>query len=1070
VEGQRRERKVVTVLFADLVGFTSRAESLDPEDVAGLLTPFQARLRTELERYGGTVEKFIGDAVMAIFGAPVAHEDDPERAVRAALAIRAFADEAGIELRIGINTGEALVQLTADASAGETLATGDVVNTASRLQAAAPTGGILVGARTREATRQAIVYEQAEPVEAKGKSQPVPVWLAQSARSRAQVELVRGAPLVGRRRELDVLVGALERARDERSPQLVTLVGVPGIGKSRLVLELYDTIEDDPDIVAWRQGRCLPYGDGVTFWALGEMVKAQLGVLDTDPVEEAERKLQEAVADPWVAGHLRPLVGLAGEPEAGGDRRGEAFAAWGRFFEELAAERPLVLVFDDLQWADESLLDFVDHVVDWATGVPLLVVCSARPELLSRRPDWGGGKPNATTISLAPLSEAETALLLGELLEQSVLPAETQSALLARAGGNPLYAEQYVRMLRERGTVYELPTPETVQGIIAARLDLLDREQKALLHDAAVVGKSFWLGALAAIGETEPAALELRLHELERKEFVRRERVATVDGEREYSFRHVLVRDVSYGQIPRADRAAKHLRAAEWIESLGRAEDRAEMLAHHYLQALELAGAAGLEVDSFAGRARRALRDAGDRAASLLAAASAAHFYSAALDLTPARDAERGHLLVRLGGALFVLGSGGEPVLEEASELLLAAGDPEGAADAHRLLAETFWLSGDRERATEHLDRARVLVRDLPVSRVKAHVVADASRFAMLASRNGEAMRYAEETLAMADELGLDDLRAAALNNYGTARANEGDLAGLETLREAIVVADAAGSPFEASRARGNLAAQLSAMGDIRGGRELWVEAGDVARRYGQTGFARWFDGLMGALDFGLGDWDAALAECEAFIADIEAGEPHYLSTNNYATRARIRLARDDVEGALADAGRAVELARRAEDPQNLYPGLATAAVVLLEAGDEDGAAALAQEFLGAIRDGSGLGYAVISLHSLAWTLTALGQGAALVEALPAGLERLAGVRAGIAYASGDPVTAADVCAEMGLPTEEAQDRLAAARLLLTQGRRAEADEQLRRALAFYRSVGASRYVREGESLLAASA
>jgi class 3 adenylate cyclase len=423
----REERKVVTILFADLVGFTGRAERLDPEDVRAMLSPYFARLRSELERFGGTVEKFIGDAVMAVFGAPVAHEDDPERAVRAALAVRDAILELNegeptldLHVRVAVNTGEAVVALGARPSEGEGMVAGDIVNTSARLQAAAPVDGILVGETTYRATERAIEYGEREPVRAKGKSEPIPVWEALAARARFGVDVLQsgGAPLVGRRDELDLLSDALGRARRERTPQLLTLVGVPGIGKSRLVWELAQAVDADPDlIVFWRQGRSLPYGEGVTFWAVAEMIKAQAAILETDSAEVAETKLLETVADlvPDPAGarriesHLRPLVGLTAEGDAGGDRRDEAFGAWRRFFEALAERRPLVLVFEDLHWADDNLLDFVDYLVDWVTDSPLLVIGTARPELLERRPGWGGGKPNAATVSLSPLSDEEIA-------------------------------------------------------------------------------------------------------------------------------------------------------------------------------------------------------------------------------------------------------------------------------------------------------------------------------------------------------------------------------------------------------------------------------------------------------------------------------------------------------------------------------------------------------------------------------------------------------------------------------------------------------------------------------------
>src|SRR3954447_1517976 len=486
---RREERKVVSVLFADLVGFTSRAEQLDPEDVRAVLAPYWERLRGELEHMGGTVEKFIGDAVMALFGAPVTREDDPERAVRAALAIRDWIVEEGeLQVRIAVNTGEALVNLAARPEAGEGMAAGDVVNTAARLQSAAPVNGILVGETTHCATAETIDYSDVPAVEAKGKEAPIPVWEVVQARARFGVDLTPEArtPLVGRDRELEQLVATLARARQQRSPELITLIGVPGIGKSRLTGELFQSIERGGELTYWRQGRSLPYGEGVSYWALAEMVKAQAGILETDTDDDAEAKLERAVEQlidedaEWVLAHLRPLVGQAGD--AAGSQE-EAFVAWRRFFEALAEEHAAVLVFEDIQWADDGLLDFIEHLADWVRDVPMLILCTARLDLLERRPGWGGGKLNSANVALAPLSDEETARLISALSERPLLEAELQSALLDRAGGNPLYAEQYVRMLTERETSGELALPETVQGIIAARLDALVPEEKALLQD-----------------------------------------------------------------------------------------------------------------------------------------------------------------------------------------------------------------------------------------------------------------------------------------------------------------------------------------------------------------------------------------------------------------------------------------------------------------------------------------------------------------------------------------------------------------------------------------------------------
>ncbi|MEX1358077.1 MAG: adenylate/guanylate cyclase domain-containing protein, partial [Gaiellaceae bacterium] len=452
----RKERKIVTVLFADLVGFTSRAEELDPEDVEAILRPYHERLRAELERFGGTVEKFIGDAVMAVFGAPVAHEDDPERAVRAALGIRdQIVEDGTLAVRIAVNTGEALVSVDARPEAGEGMVAGDVVNTAARLQSAAPTNSILVGETTYRATQDTIEYREHQAVEAKGKAEPIPVWEAVNPRARVAVELRAPAtPLVGRGRERELLLGTFERVCADRSTQLFTIVGVPGIGKSRLVAELYGEIEHAPELTHWRQGRSLPYGEGGAFWAFAAMVKAEAGILDGDGSADAERKLHETLAAlvppedaGWLESRLRALVGLEALPGT----RDESFAAWRHFAEALAERHPTVLVFEDLHWADDDLLDFVDELVDWVEDVPMLVLGTARPELLDRRPNWGGGKRNALTLSLPPLGDDDTARLLGSLLDRSVLPAETQQALLARAGGNPLYAEQFARMYDERG-------------------------------------------------------------------------------------------------------------------------------------------------------------------------------------------------------------------------------------------------------------------------------------------------------------------------------------------------------------------------------------------------------------------------------------------------------------------------------------------------------------------------------------------------------------------------------------------------------------------------------------------
>ena len=778
---------------------------MDPEDVEELLAPYHSRLRSELERYGGTVEKFIGDAVMALFGAPVAHEDDPERAVRAALAIRQFAIEDELELRVGVTTGEALVRLDAQPGAGEGMASGDVVNTAARLQSAAPVNGVLVDETTYRATRSTVDYEEAEPVDAKGKAEPISVWEAVEARARFGPEVLDhvAGELVGREREVGALVAALDRVRSERSPQLLTLVGVPGIGKSRLLYELSRRVDAEPGLTTWRQGRCLAYGDGITFWALAEIVKAQAGILEADDDDTAVEKLHRAASEimdaadaDWVSARLRPLAGLEDQSELGGDRGTEAFAAWRRFFEELAAQRPLILVFEDLQWADDGLLDFVDELADWVTDVPMLVVCTARPELLTRRPNWGGGKLNASTIALEPLSDTETARLMGVLLDRSVLPVDVQRTLLERAGGNPLYAEQFAQLYIERGSAEELPLPETLQGIISARLDGLQAGEKAFLHAGSVVGKVFWTGAL---GERASDAVPV-VHSLVRKGFLRRQRRSSVAGETELAFAHALVRDVAYGQIPRADRADKHRRVAEWLESLGRNDDHAEMLAYHWRSALELAEASGGDTAELQERTRFALAEAGDRAFALNAFGPADAYYGDALALWSPGDADRAQLLFRRAHALHVLGDERQmEALDEARDALLEIGDRQTAAEAEAFLSRAEWYRGHADEARAHIERAEELVIDAGTTIAKARVLCLAARLCMLRQEQDEAIRIGVDALALAEALDLDELRIHALTTVGMAKAWLGASDARSDLDRALEIANAVNSPLACS-------------------------------------------------------------------------------------------------------------------------------------------------------------------------------------------------------------------------------------------------------------------------------
>jgi class 3 adenylate cyclase len=1073
---QRQERKVVTVLFCDLVGFTQRAEQLDPEDVQAVLGPYHARLRSELERHGGTVEKFIGDAVMALFGAPVAHEDDPERAVRAALAIRDWiAEEGKLEVRVAVNTGEALINLDARAESGQGMAAGDVVNTTARLQSAAPVNGVLVGETTYRATRAAIEYRDAKPVEAKGKANPIAVWEALQARARFGIDLVQAprVPLVGRDREVTLLRDLLARVRDESSTQLVTIVGIPGIGKSRMVYELFASVERGGVLTYWRQGRSLPYGDGVTYWALSEMVKAQAGILEVDGVDEVKAKLTATVADlgieeserEWVETHLRPLAGAAGDSDLADESRTEIFAAWRRLFEAMADMRPLVLVFEDLHWADDGLLDFVDYLVEWSANVPMLIVCTARPELLERRPGWGGGKLNATTLSISALSDDETARLLGSLLGRPMLEAGQQQALLARAGGNPLYAEQFAHMLIEYGTVADLALPESVQGIIAARLDRLAPEEKSLLQDAAVHGKVFWLGGLAT-GRSRDGAAQA-LHGLERKGFVQRARRSSVGEESEYSFLHLLVRDVAYGQIPRADRAAKHLEAARWIESLGRSEDHAEMLAHHYRNALDLMRTGVAEIPfELVVQARAAIAEAGERALSLNGFAAAARFYEEALNLADDRQADRPQLEYRLARALFGMGDDRRiAALEQARESLLATGDHDRAAEADSFLAEAWWLRGRSDLCQEHLARAGGLIAEAAASSEKARVLSQISRFQMLGDRNEEAIRIAADALELADTFSLDELRIHLLATVGTARCNLGDLEGMHDLERAIEFA--AGRPSSGAwRAYNNLAAVVDfAYSDHARTLELHEQGFRMAERFGDVPQMLWFRGQFVYDKYWLGDFDGALREADAIIADVEAGSPHSEEIGSRSMRARIRLARDDESGAADDTQKSLLRAREGGEVATMRIALASGAFVALKLGRPNEAARIGEELLELVGTGASAHTALIPLGQV---FVELGRADELIVRI-ASFQPNPLLEAVRAYAEGDLDRAADLFTQVS-PQDEAYTRLRAAAAHARAGRQAQADAQLQRALTFWRSVGATRYIREAEALLAKSA
>ena len=635
--GLAEERKVVTVLFADLVGFTARAEKLDPEDVRAILTPYFARVRSEIEAFGGTVEKFIGDAVMAVFGAPVAHGDDPERAVRAALAMCAAVEELNcsdpeleLRVRIAVNTGEALVSLAASLAQGEGVVAGDVVNTASRLQEAAPVNGILVGEETYRATRSVIRYEEADPVIAKGKQEPVRVWRALAASAGPGERAASRVPMLGRVSELAALQRIWDNVVVERRPQLVTLFGPAGIGKTRLASEFAELARAGGARVI--KGRSLPYGEVIPYGAFATQVKQVAKIFDTDEAATACKKLDRAVAELFedeaqeASAHIAMLIGIGKGGDVG--NRQTLFFSARRLVEALATDRPTVLVFEDIHWADAGMLDLLEVLASRVRDVPLLLLTLARPDLLERRPGWGGGLPGFTALPVEPLAEEHAKELAAQVLRH-MHKARPESAEIGLIGeGNPLFIEELAASVAEdaTGSTSELPT--TIRGIVAARLDALPPGERGVLLDAAVVGKVFWTGALERMSSGELDLAEL-LDSLEGRDLIRRESVSRLRGDQQFSFKHDLIRDAAYATLPRPQRRKRHEQVAAFLEeTTSEIPAAASALAQHWREAGENRRAGDYFVI------------AGDQAGRGWAKEEAVAFYQQALDLIGGDDLE----------------------------------------------------------------------------------------------------------------------------------------------------------------------------------------------------------------------------------------------------------------------------------------------------------------------------------------------------------------------------------------------------------------------------------------------
>ena len=917
------ERRLVSVLFADLVGFTTLSESRDAEEVRELLSTYFDTCRSLIERYGGVVEKFIGDAVMAVWGTPSAQEDDAERAVRAALELVVAVPELdpGLRARAGVVTGEAAVTIGAE---GQGMVAGDLVNTASRVQSVAEPGTVLVGESTRRATEAAIAYEPAGAFELKGKAEPVPLTRAlrvTAGRGGALKSEGLEPPFVGRDRELRLVKELFHASSDEGKAHLVSVVGIAGVGKSRLGWEFFKYTDGLTEDVWWHRGRCLAYGEGVAYWALAEMIRGRAGIVEGEEPEPARAKLQAAVErhvpDPEERRFVEPrLAHLLGVDQRSTHERDDLFAAWRLFFERLAEQYPVVLVFEDMQWADASLLDFVEYLLEWSRSHPLFVLVLARPELTERHPDFGKGLRNATTLSLEPLVQQAMEALLAFA---SGLPDPLRAQILERAEGIPLYAVETVRMLLDRGLlvregdvyrptgpVETLEVPETLHALIAARLDGLAPEERSLLKQASVLGKTFTKEALANLSGLAETELEPLLTSLVRKEVVNLQADPRSPERGQYGFLQDLLKRVAYETLARRERKSLHLAAAEYLEgSWSTAEQEiVEVVASHYLAALEATPDAE-DAGTIRAQARSHLSGAAERAASLAANEEAERYFEQAAGL--ADDVlEEAELLERAGDMAWMRGQAqqAETHYKRAIELFEGKERGHSAARVAARLGEVEWQTGRLEEALERMERAYgVLSGDEPDEGL-ATLAAQLGRLYWFHGDVATAAERVESGLEIAETLWLPEIVAQALITKGIVADTMGrSEESIALLRHALSLALENDLPGAALRAYNNL-------GDTLARRERFEEALEnhraavaLAARAGNTFFDRLSHAESVYVLAATGAWEEALREAGEVLSDFESGYIWgllSLVSEVYVPRGAI----DDAKALLANAAR----------------------------------------------------------------------------------------------------------------------------------------------------------------------
>jgi class 3 adenylate cyclase/tetratricopeptide (TPR) repeat protein len=929
------ERKLATVLFVDLVDSTSLVGGADPEVVRRRVREYFDETASCIESHGGTVEKFAGDAVMAAFGVPRAHEDDAQRALRAAFAVLEKVHALGLEARIGVEAGEVVF----DDTQASTFATGEAVNVAARLQQAAEPGEIVLGPVVRRLAAGSVEVEDAGPVEIKGRAEPIWTWRA--VRSLDAPRGVAASWFIGREQELELLENALARTARDRRASVVTVYGEPGIGKTRLVTEFVEGVERATTL----SGRALPYGEGITYWPLASMIKASAGIGDDAPAAEAFEKLRLCCESEAVADLLAVALGVLGAAEDG-RTAGELTWAVTLWAEQLAQAQPLVLVFEDVHWAEDPLLDVVEHLARALRDSPVLIVCCARPDLLERRPSWGGGNPRAISLELGPLTPDQSRELVDALLAHADVPPAQRALALEKAEGNPLFLEETARVLaddEEAGALKRIP--DSVQALIAARIDALDSDAKRVLQHAALIGRVFWRGALDALSPKLDVACAL--DKLLERELVTPEAHSSVANERAFRFTHGLIREVAYGTLTKAHRADDHLTLAAWVAE--RAPDElADIRAYHLDHAAtliaELEGAAPSELvvdaaGALDGAGRRALRRSSYahartlflRAAELEPTVKRRYFAAQAAgrlsDNTTARDEVRsvledaraegdrpveGRALVLLADISLRADSDVACASRLAAEALetLPDDDEQGLYDAHTLLLTIAWWVGDEAAARRHGEAAVDLARAIERRDLESLAL---THLASIASVTGAADQ-ARELTTRATELALESGSREAL---GWAKGMVGRCAFAEDnpeeaevgLLQALAMFEEIGAEGRAGWAKAMLAAVELRKGNLGRAEEL---ARDAVRR------------LRAAKEHGF------LVEAERTLAEVLVGQGRVTEAERVAEHARKTVGSDDV-WSCASTLHALGLVRAAQGRQEEAESLLREALATVE-------------------------------------------------------------------------------------------------------------------------------------------